>query len=490
MILELMVAVCIMLNAIVLILLLGRTMPGRLQDFLTDRVQGLEHAQDRLQKSLREALAESREETLRTSQRGREELTHLFRQLVDGLDRTMAQQMERWRDHQAITTERWQEMTAADNDRFAAFARDNQAHHQHAVELLGEAFRRQFALLDAFAKQFAELTAINERRLESMRQTVETKLSELQADNTAKLEQMRATVDEKLHHTLERRFGESFRLVSEHLEQVQKGLGEMQTLAAGVGDLKRVLANVKVRGTMGEVQLESLLEQTLTRDQYRQNVATTPAGRERVDFAIWLPGGHDRDQGIWLPVDAKFPLEDYQRLLDSEEAGDQAGMLDAGKQLEARVRQEARSIREKYVHPPFTTDFAILFVPIEGLFAEILRRPGLWDALQREYRVIVTGPTTISALLNSLQMGFRTLAIEQRSSEVWILLATVKEEFGKFGDILERTQKKLQEASSTIDTAAVRSRAIERKLRSVETLPPESMQSAFSKQPLGGEPDG
>ncbi len=490
MILELMVAVCIMLNAIVLILLFRQNLPDKLQDFLTGKVHGLEDAQDRLQKTLRETLTESREETLRTSQRDREELTRLFRQLADGLDRSMGQQVERWRERQAFAAERWQEMTAADNDRFAAIARDNQAHHQHTLEFLGEAFRRQSALLDAFAKQFAELTTINERRLESMRQTVETKLSELQADNTTKLEQMRATVDEKLHQTLERRFGESFRLVSQHLEQVQKGLGEMQTLAAGVGDLKRVLANVKMRGTMGEVQLEALLEQIMTPEQYRQSVATTPAGRERVDFAIWMPGGPDRGQGVWLPIDAKFPLEDYQRLLDSEEAGNQVGMQDAAKLLEARVRQEAKSIRDKYVHPPFTTDFAILFVPIEGLFAEILRRPGLWDAIQRDYRVIITGPTTISALLNSLQMGFRTLAIERRSSEVWTLLAAIKEEFGKFGDILERTQKKLQEASSTIDTAAVRSRAIERKLRSVETLPPESTDPAFSHQRIGEEADG
>ncbi|MCR4399270.1 MAG: DNA recombination protein RmuC [Syntrophomonadaceae bacterium] len=284
------------------------------------------------------------------------------------------------------------------------------------------------------------------------------------------LEQMRAVVDEKLHATLERRLGESFRQVSERLEQVHKGLGEMQSLAAGVGDLKKVLTNVKTRGVWGEVQLGNILEQMLTPDQYAANVATKPHSGERVEFAVRLPG---RDEGscVWLPIDAKFPQEDYHRLLEATENGDPVAAEEAARQLEQRIRQEARSISEKYIDPPHTTDFAIMFLPTESLYAEVLRRPGLADALQRQYRVNVAGPTTLAALLNSLSLGFRTLAIERRSGEVWTLLGAVKTEFGRFGDILEKTQKKLQEASNSIDQATRRSRTIERKLKGVQELP-------------------
>ena len=307
-----------------------------------------------------------------------------------------------------------------------------------------------------------------------MRQTVEAKLTALQTDNAAKLELMRQTVDEKLHQTLEQRLGESFKLVSDRLELVQKGLGEMQTLAQGVGDLKRVLTNVKTRGTLGEIQLESLLEQILAPEQYQTNVTVMPGQTERVDFAIRLPGSDEHDEPIWLPIDAKFPLEDYQRLVEAEANGDLAGVQEAAKWLETRIKTEAKSIRDKYIQPPHTTDFAILFLPLEGLFAEVLRRPGLFETLQRDYRVVLTGPTTITAFLQSLQMGFRTLAIQKRSSEVWKLLGTVKTEFGKFGTVLEKTQKKLQEASHTIDQAATRTRAIERTLRSVEAVEPST----------------
>lgn len=327
-------------------------------------------------------------------------------------------------------------------------------------------------LLDSFSKQLGELTKLNEEKIESMRRTMENRLQTLQDENSKKLEQMRAVVDEKLQVTLEKRLGESFKQVSERLEQVYKGLGEMRSLASGVGDLKKVLTNVKTRGTWGEIRLGNILEQILTPDQYDMNVATKKNGNERVEFAIKLPGANaDHNQVVWLPIDSKFPQEDYQRLTDAQEAADKDLAEQSIKNLEMRIKAEAREIKDKYIDPPYTTDFGIMFLPIEGLYAEVLRRPGLCDLLQREYRIVVTGPTTLAALLNSLQMGFRTLAIEKRSSEVWELLGVVKTEFGKFGDVLAKTKKKLIEASNTIDQAQVRTRAIERKLKKVQEVP-------------------
>lgn len=321
--------------------------------------------------------------------------------------------------------------------------------------------------LDAFARELSRVSLGLDERFQHLKIAVESRLTAIQADNASKLEDMRRTVDEKLHATLEQRLGESFKLVSDRLEQVHRGLGEMQHLAAGVGDLKRVLTNVKTRGTWGEVQLSALLEQLLTREQFAANVATRPGSNERVDFAIRLPG---RDDGaeVWLPLDAKFPIEDYQRLID---ALDPATAEEAARAIEARIRQEARSIREKYVAPPHTTDFAILYLPIEGLYAEALRRPGLSESLQRDCRVTLAGPTTLAAMLNSLQMGFRTLAIEQRSAEVWAVLGAVKTEFGKFGEALAHTRKKLDEASNSISKAETRTRQLSRRLKDVEALP-------------------
>lgn len=327
--------------------------------------------------------------------------------------------------------------------------------------------------LDIFARQMNHLTQTTEQKLELLRKTVEDQLIHLQQDNAQKLEQMRMTVDEKLTSTLEQRLGESFKLVSERLEMVHKGLGEMQNLASGVGDLKKVLTNVKTRGIWGEVQLGNLLEQVLTPEQYALNVATKPGSNDRVEFAIKIPAKDGNDSIVWLPIDAKFPMEDYERLLDAQEKGELSLVEETGKALENRIKTEAKSIHLKYIDPPFTTDFGILFLPIEGLYAEVLRRPGLCEQLQRDYKVVITGPTTLAALLNSLQMGFRTLAIEKRSSEVWNLLGAVKTEFGKFVEILERTQKKLQEASHTIETATKKSRTIERKLKTVQTIPLE-----------------
>ncbi len=320
-------------------------------------------------------------------------------------------------------------------------------------------------------ERLSTLTQSNEMRLESVRATVEQRLDLLRNENAQKLEQMRTTVDEKLHATLELRLGESFKLVSDRLEQVHKGLGEMQTLAIGVGDLKRVLTNVKSRGTWGEVQLENLLEQILTSGQYDKNVATRPGSSERVEFAIRLPGRDPDGMACWLPIDAKFPLADYQQLVDAQERGDPVGVEQYGKALERRIKEQAANIHAKYISPPHTTDFALLYLPVEGLYAEVLRRPGLADSIQRDCRVNVIGPTTLAATLNALQMGFRTLAIEQRSSEVWRRLGMVKTEFAKFGDILAATKKKLEQASNSIGEAEVRTRAISRQLRDVEALP-------------------
>jgi DNA recombination protein RmuC len=341
------------------------------------------------------------------------------------------------------------------------------------TKTMGELANVQKSQLEAMSSAIGKLSDSNEKKLEAVRVAVESKLQSIQIDNARQLDQMRQTVDEKLQGTLEKRLGESFRQVSERLEQVHKGLGEMQTLATGVGDLKKVLTNVKTRGTWGEVQLGAMLEQVLNPDQFATNVATKDSG-ERVEFAIKLPGqGPHKDQTVWLPIDAKFPVEDYQRLIEAQENADVEGVEVAGKQLEFRVKACAGDICEKYLNPPKTTDFGILFLPIEGLFAEVIRRTGLTEVLQRECRVVVAGPTTLWSILNSLQMGFRTLAIEKRSSEVWNLLAAVKTEWTKYGDVLEAVQKKLHQAADTIDKAKVRSRAVERKLRSVQELPVE-----------------
>jgi len=340
-----------------------------------------------------------------------------------------------------------------------------------AINSLGEIGRAQRGQLETFSSQLSKLTESNEKKLGELRNTVENKLAQIQTDNAAKLEEMRKTVDEKLQGALEKRLGESFKLVSDRLEQVHKGLGEMQALATGVGDLKKVLTNVKTRGTWGEIQLGNLLEQVLTPDQYTQNVQTKQGGSERVEFAVKLPGRDGDGQPVWLPIDSKFPKEDYERLIDAAECADAAGVEEAAKQLEARVKLEAKNIRDKYLDPPNTTDFGILFLPTEGLYSEVLRRPGLTEFLQREYRVAIACPNTLWAYLNSLQMGFRTLAIQKRSSEVWTLLGAVKTEFGKFGEVIEKVQKKIQEAGNAIDSAASKTKTIQRKLKTVEELP-------------------
>jgi DNA recombination protein RmuC len=325
--------------------------------------------------------------------------------------------------------------------------------------------------LEKFREQLGSLTEKNEHRMEAVRKIVEERLMMLQKDNAEKLEKMRLTVDEKLHETLEKRLEASFSKVQNQLESVHKGLGEMQTLASGVGDLKKVLQNVKTRGTWGEVQLGNLLSDILTQEQYETNVVTKKGSADRVEFAINIPSKDEDGKYVLLPLDAKFPLEDYQLLIDASEKGDVLLIEQYSKQLENRIKGEAKDIRDKYLDPPQTTDFAILFLPNEGLYAEVLRRVGLADLLRKEYRVVVAGPMTIAALLNSLQMGFRTLAIQKRSSEVWGVLSNIQKNFSQFGVLLDKTQKKLQEASNHIEKASSKSRNIERKLGRVQDLP-------------------
>ncbi|MEI8353540.1 MAG: DNA recombination protein RmuC [Lentisphaerota bacterium] len=352
---------------------------------------------------------------------------------------------------------------------------------QVLLSTLGEGQQRRIAELTATQQaQFEAVRKTLDSKLESLRGSVGEQLDKVRQDNAVKLEEMRRTVDEKLHDTLEKRLGESFKQVSERLEQVHKGLGEMQALAVGVGDLKKVLTNVKTRGSWGEVQLGALLEQLLTADQYAAQVRVRPRSTETVDFAIRLPGRDDGDTPVWLPIDAKFPKEDYERLSDAAERGDAAGVETAVRQLEARIRQDARDIRDKYIAPPDTTDFAILYLPTEGLYAEVLRRPGLADFLQRDCRVVVAGPTTLAALLNSLQMGFRTLAIQKRSSEVWKLLAAVKKKFEGFGETFSRVQKKIQEADKALDDARSDTEIIGKRLRLVESADEAAVRDALA----------
>jgi DNA recombination protein RmuC len=331
--------------------------------------------------------------------------------------------------------------------------------------------------LSAAQTQIKDMMQANDLNAQALRETVQGRLDALRQDNEVKLEQMRVTVDEKLQGTLEQRLGASFSQVNEQLERVFKSVGEMQTIATGVGDLKRVLTNVKARGTWGETSLGMLLEQTMTKEQYEQNVEVNPGSGQRVEFAIRLPG--DGDTPIWLPIDAKLPMEDYDRLIDASERADPVAVEVAQKALERAIRSAAKDISDKYIVPPHTTDIAIMFLPTEGLFAEVARRPGLAESLQRDLRVIVSGPTTLMATLSSFRMGFRTLAIQQRSSEVWQVLGAVKQEFGKFGDVLDKVEKKLSEAQRTVAEAGVKRRAVDKRLRAVESLPGSAPQAAL-----------
>jgi DNA recombination protein RmuC len=466
----------------------GRARLQQLSDTLQQQSQQSAQRLERMENELRREVGEN-------ARAGRQELQQTLTVFQDTLSRQSA------------------EATRTQNAQLDAFAQqllqlrgtlgDTLTQQLQAISLgmsqqAAEATRTQNAQIDAFAQQLLQLRGTlgdtltqqlkammesNERRLAEMRATLESQIGQLQTSNAAKLDEMRATVDEKLHATLEARLGESFKQVAERLEQVHKGLGEMHSLAQGVGDLKHLLTNVKTRGMFGEAQLGALLEQVLSPEQYAAQVPTRPGSRNMVDFAIRLPGRGDDGAPCWLPVDAKFPNEDYERLLDAQQRADADGAELAARALEQRIRLEAKSMAEKYLEPPHTTDFAILFLPTEGLYAEVLRRPGLMEALQREHRVTLAGPTTLMAMLNSLQMGFRTLALEKRSSEVWQVLGAVKTEFGKFGEVLAKVKNQTQTVLNTLDAAEVRSRAMGRALKTVEALPQDRAQSLLPLEP-------
>ena len=423
------------LNFVLLVVLLLRRPPAH--EALRTELLG---ASERLERELRRELSES-------SRGARQELTHNLTSFQQALVRQAA------------------EATRTQNAQIDAFGQQ--------LALL------QKGLGDTLAVQLQSLSESNARRLAEVRGTLEAQLASLQQTNAAKLDEMRRTVDEKLQSTLEARLSESFRHVAERLEQVHQGLGQMQSLAQGVGDLQRVLTNVKTRGMFGEVQLEALLEQVLTPEQYAKQVETKPDSRQRVDFAVRFPGRSDEGAPVWLPIDAKFPREDYERLLDAHDRADAAGVDSASRALELRIRQEAKSICESYLCPPHTTDFAILFLPVESLYAEVLRRPGLMDVLQRDYRVTLAGPTTLLAMLNSLHMGFRTLALQQQASEVWKVLGAVKTEFERYGDWVARIREQMQKAADTLDKADTRTRQMRRALKVVEALPEAQAQAVL-----------
>lgn len=434
---------CILMLGVIALIFSSRSQRNRaaneksIEERVLARLESLEQTQGREEKLVREEFSRSREEIARSAKAQREELSGALQRLND-------------------TT----------------------------VRSISEVGAMLKAPIENVVGQTGKLSEANEQRLEALRSIVDLRLKQLQEDNSRQLDRMRVTVDEKLQGTLEKRLGESFKLVSERLEQVHHGLGAMQQLASDVGGLQRVLTNVKTRGGWGEVQLGALLEQVLTPEQFERNVRTREESGETVEYAIRLPGSEDGG-AVWLPIDAKFPVEDYQRLIAAQEIADGAGLELASKNLETQLRKGAKDICAKYINPPKTTDFALMFLPTEGLYAEAIRRVGLVEQVQRDCRVVFAGPTTLAALLNSLQMGFRTLSIQQRSSEVWNLLAAVKTEFSKFGDALTKVRDKLEQASSDMDKVATRSRVINKKLREVEELPanpqpllPELLQDA------------
>jgi len=421
-----------------------------------------------------DASAASADKLLQALDANRQDIARELRQEVQDASRAARQEASaNMATFQQTLVQHSAEATRTQNARLDAFGAQLAAMQKGLADTLSSQLG---SLSEANARRLAELNETSATRLREMRSTLETQLAQLQSSNTTKLEEMRVTVDEKLQSTLQARLGESFKQVADRLEQVHKGLGEMQTLAQGVGDLKHLLTNVKTRGIFGEAQLAALLEQVFVPDQYAAQIATRPGSKNLVDFAIKLPGKAADGAPLWLPIDAKFPNEDYARLLDAQGRADPVDADAAAKALEQRIRLEAKSITEKYVEPPHTTDFAILFLPTEGLYAEVLRRPGLMEALQRDYRVTLAGPTTLLAMLSSLQMGFRTLALEKRSSEVWQVLGAVKTEFGKFGDVLAKVKSQTQTVLNTLDSADTRSRAMQRALKTVQALPDEASQ--------------
>ncbi len=449
-----------LVTVVLLVMIFQRVRPADLSPVMM-RFEALERALERLERSLVEPLAQQRQEAAESARQLREEVARSIKELGEASLQGLREVSEVQKNQLESFAHRLSQLTASTEQRLSEV-------RQSSEQKLSD-------MRLSIDKQLTDMRQSSEQNNEQLRNTVEAKLTAMQQDNAQKLELMRQTVDEKLQGTLDKRLGDSFKLVSERLELVHKGLGEMQTLAGGVGDLKKVLTNVKTRGTWGEWQLGSLLEQLLSPQQYEQNVATKPGSGERVEFVIKMPGHGDNnskdDTTVMLPIDAKFPQDDYQRLIQATEQADPVGVEEAIKQLEARIKAMAKDIRDKYINEPLTTNFAIMYLPTEGLFAEVARRPGLLELLQRDYRVSVAGPTTLAAYINALQMGFRTLAIQKRSAEVWETLGVVKTEFGKFGEVLASVKTKLEQATSTIEKAETRTRAIERKLKNVQALP-------------------
>jgi DNA recombination protein RmuC len=499
----LLIIILILLVIVILIQLLKRP---------TDSAPRLLSELSRMDQQMRHEFSLNREESNKGSRDAREELNRSFKTLSDAVTQNLSElsllqksQLEvfsaQLQNLARSSEEKSDKLIAATEQKLAEFkdqftrsASENRQETTQSLKSFEERFtvnvkdfnelqRQKFSDLSLRQEQLKSET---ENKLEKIRETVEKRLQTLQEDNARKLEEMRQTVDEKLHATLEKRFNESFTVISERLEQVHKGLGEMQSLATNVGDLKKVMTNIKTRGILGEYQLANLLEDLLTNEQYEKNVKTKAGSGAIVEFAIKMPNNNQLDKSLWLPVDSKFPKEDYENLVDAYDNGDAEKIEPLRRAFKQSIIKNARDIREKYIDPPNTTEYGIMFLPFESLYAEVLRIPGLFDQLQKEYKITITGPTTLSALLNSLQMGFRTLAIEKRSSEVWDLLGVVKTEFVRFGDVLDKTQKKLQEASNTIEQAGVRSRAIQRKLKQVQELPssalPAELENDFQEE--------
>ena len=454
MILEIAIAVLVAAVLVVQLLILSRQ-KNTTENPLLDSIL---REQTRFEQILREEFSRNREEQQRTSRESREEQSLALRNFEKKVEESFTAFREQLRIMGNDTREGLTNSLKSFEERFA-----------QSVKEFNELQRQKFNEL--VVKQ-TELNSTTELRLEKVRETVEGRLKVMQDENAKKLEEMRATVDEKLQTTLEKRLGESFKQVSDRLEQVHKGLGEMQTLATGVGDLKRVLSNVKTRGILGEIQLSNILEQIMAPEQFDRNVATKKGSRDMVEFAVKLPGKDDGGKEVYMPIDSKFPLDVYNQLQNAYDSGSAEAVAIAIKDLERSIKNNAKDIRDKYLDPPYTTDFAVMFLPIEGLYAEVIRNTSLMEVLQREYRVVITGPTTLAAILNSLQMGFRTLAIEKRSSEVWQILGAVKTEFSRFGEVLKKAQEKITKANEDIDQlVGTRTRAIERRLRNVQELP-------------------
>jgi DNA recombination protein RmuC len=418
----------------------------------------MESKKDNFSATLKAEMAQNRKELMDNLSQSRKEIN-------DTLDRT-----------NSITIKQLEAMSNVNKNQLDTFSNQLISLKDATQQNLELSAKFQKEQLQEIAEQINKLNTTNSQELKQMRETIENKLTSIQKDNNEKLEQMRATVDEKLHNTLETRLGESFNKMNERLESLYKELGEVQSLSSGVNDLKKALTNIKTRGTWGEIALGNIIEDMLSPEQYAENISTKKGSKDRVEFAIKLPGHDDSNKIVYLPIDAKFPQEDYQRLLDAEEEGNKEKIDESRKQLEKRIKAEAADIYNKYLDPPNTTDFGIMFLPTESLFAEVLRIPGLLETLQREYKVTITGPTTLSAILNSLQVGFKTLAIQKRTSEVWDILRSVKTEFGKFKTILLKTQKKIQEANDTLDKATKSTEKMERKLKDVEQLPDMEVQ--------------